>query len=109
MIARFWSAQTTLAQAPDYIEHLKAKVLPTLQSVDGYQGAMLLERGEDATVEVMVITWWNSLDAIRGFAGEDLDGAVVADEAAALLTRFDRRVRHYELVVRDDPSSPSQS
>lgn len=54
------------------------------------------------TVEILVITWWRSLDAIRGFAGTDLEDAVVAEEAASLLTRFDRRVRHYQLVVKDD-------
>jgi heme-degrading monooxygenase HmoA len=70
--------------------------------VDGYAGAMLLERAISDAVEVIVITWWRSLDAIRGFAGADLEEAVVASEAASLLTTFDRRVRHYELVVKDD-------
>jgi heme-degrading monooxygenase HmoA len=99
VIARFWSAQTSPAQAPAYIEHLKTKVLPILQKLDGYTGAMLLQREEADTVEVIVITEWSSLEAIRGFAGDDLEEAVVADEAAALLTRFDRRVRHYDLVI----------
>jgi heme-degrading monooxygenase HmoA len=102
VIARFWSAQTTPAQAPAYIEHLKAKVLPVLQKVDGYAGAMLLKREEADTVEIIVITQWSSLEAIRGFAGDDLEEAVVADEAAALLTRFDRRVLHYDLVIKTD-------
>jgi heme-degrading monooxygenase HmoA len=99
VIARFWSAQTTPAQAPAYIEHLKTKVLPILQKVDGYGGATLLKREETDTVEIIVITQWSSVDAIRGFAGDDLEEAVVADEAAALLTRFDRRVRHYDIVI----------
>jgi len=103
MIARLWSAHTTPAQAPAYARHLRTEVLPTLKKVDGYAGAMLLEREADSAVEIIVITWWRSLDAIRGFAGDDLEGAVVADEAASLLTWFDRRVRHYELVVRNDP------
>jgi heme-degrading monooxygenase HmoA len=63
---------------------------------------MLLERAVADAVEVVVITFWQSLDAIRGFAGHDLAGAVVAEEAAALLTQFDRRVRHYEVAVKDD-------
>jgi heme-degrading monooxygenase HmoA len=76
--------------------------LPTLRRVDGYAGAMLLERETSDGVEIIVLTLWRSLDSIRAFAGADLDGAVVADEAAALLTQFDRRVRHYDLVVKDD-------
>jgi heme-degrading monooxygenase HmoA len=63
---------------------------------------MLLERPSRDTVEITVLTFWKSLDAIRGFAGTDLEEAVVADEAAALLTQFDRRVRHYEVAVRDE-------
>ncbi len=70
--------------------------------MDGYAGAMLLERDLSDAVEVVVITLWRSLDAIRGFAGADLEAAVVTDAAAALLTRFDDRVQHYELVVKDE-------
>ncbi len=102
MIARLWSARTTPAQAPAYVEHLRNQVLPAVRGVDGYVGAQLLQRAGADEVEILVITWWRSLEAIRGFAGADLEGAVVADEAAALLTDFDRRVRHYDLVVSDD-------
>jgi len=101
VIARIWSAEATPAQAPAYAEHLKSHVLPTLKTVDGYAGTMLLQRTTPDAVEIVVITWWRSLEAIRGFAGADLERAVVADEAAALLTRFDRRVRHCTLVVED--------
>src|SRR5262249_162286 len=97
MIARLWTAQPPFAQAPAYVEHLKTKVLPILRKVDGYLNAMLLERELAETVEIIVITWWRSLDAVRRFTGDDLEKAVVADEAAALLTTFDVRVRHYEL------------
>jgi heme-degrading monooxygenase HmoA len=99
VIARFWSAQTTPTQAPAYIEHLKTKVLPVLQKVNGYAGVTLLKREENDKVEIIVITQWSSLEAIRGFAGDDLEEAVVADEAAALLTWFDSRVKHYDIVI----------
>ena len=49
-----------------------------------------------------MLTFWRSVDSIRGFAGADVEGAVVAEEAAALLTDFDRRVRHYDVAVQDD-------
>lgn len=101
MIARVWSAQTTPAQSPAYLQHLKAHVLPAIRAVDGFSGAMLLERAESAAMEIIVITFWRSLESIRGFAGPDLENAVVADEAAALLTQFDRRVRHYEVVLSE--------
>lgn len=102
MIARFWSARATPAGARAYADHLRTHVLPAVKQVDGYAGAVLLERDVSAAVEILVITWWQSLEAIRRFAGPDPEEAVVADEAAALLTSFDRRVRHYELVVEDE-------
>lgn len=102
MIARFWSARATHAQAPAYADHLRTQVLPAVREVDGYAGAMLLEREISDEVEIVVITFWRSLDAIHGFAGADLEGAVVADEAVPLLTQFDRQVRHYEVTVKDE-------
>ena len=102
MIARVWSARTTGALAPAYVEHLRTRVLPAVRAVDGYGGALVLERAAPEAVEILVLTFWRSLDAIRGFAGPDLEGAVVAEEAVALLTQFDRRVRHYEIAVQDE-------
>jgi heme-degrading monooxygenase HmoA len=107
VIARFWSAQATRAQAPAYAAHLRTHVLPALSAVAGYAGAVLLERDTSDAVEIVVITWWRSLDALRAFAGADPESAVVADEAAALLRRFDLRVRHYEVLVRDGVSFAS--
>ncbi len=101
MIARVWTAHTTPAQAPAYADHFRTHVLPAVRAVDGYAGALVLERGASTEVEIVVITWWRSLDAMQGFAGADLENAVVADDAAAVLTRFDRRVRHYRLVIED--------
>jgi heme-degrading monooxygenase HmoA len=103
VIARLWSARAARAEAPAYAEHLRAHVLPDLRAVDGYDGAMLLERDTSDGTEILVLTLWRSLDAIRAFAGDDIEDAVVADEAAKVLSDFDRRVRHYELVVRDEP------
>lgn len=105
MIARVWSAQTSPARAPAYLDHLRTRVLPALKALDGYGGAMMLERAIPRAREIIVITFWQSLDSIRGFAGPDLEKAVVADEAAALLTQFDERVRHYEVALSDDVSS----
>ena len=102
MIARVWSAQTTPAQRAAYAEHLRTEVLPTLQAVDGFKGAMLLERSIPDAVEIMVLTLWRSVDAIRGFAGNNLEEAVVTEEATDLLTQFDRQVRHFEVVVKRD-------
>lgn len=99
MIARMWSARTTRDLAPAYAEHLRSRVIPELSRLEGFVHVMLLERESAGDVDIVVQTLWRSLDAIRAFAGGDLEQAVVADEAAALLTDFDRRVRHYEVVI----------
>jgi heme-degrading monooxygenase HmoA len=101
MIARVWSARATPEHESAYTEHLRGHVLPALRQVAGYTGAELLQRADGDEVELIVVTWWQSLDAIHGFAGADIETAVVADEAAALLTGFDERVRHYTVVARD--------
>ncbi len=102
-ILRRWSARTTEAQLPKYLEHFSKNVLPELRRVSGYLGATVSLRRAVAGVEIFVETAWRSLDSIRNFAGSDLEAAVVAPEAAALLTSFDRRVQHSEIVVIDRP------
>jgi heme-degrading monooxygenase HmoA len=102
VIARVWSAQTTTARAPAYADHLRTHVLPAVRRLEGYAGAQLLERDASGSTEIIVITYWRSLDAVRSFAGADPEQAVVAEEAAALLTDFDRRVRHYDVLVDEE-------
>ena len=98
VIARYWSARTSLTNAPEYADHLVNAVLPELKKINGYKSGTLLQREVSAGIEVVVITYWDSLASIRAFAGDDLETAVVADKAASLLTDYDRRVRHYEVL-----------
>jgi heme-degrading monooxygenase HmoA len=103
MIARFWTAKVAQAHAHVYTDHLKSQVLTTLRKVDGYIGAKLLERETADGVEIVVITFWQSLDSISKFAGPDLEKAVVSDDIVSLFLQYDQRVRHYKVVVMDDP------
>jgi uncharacterized protein YciI/heme-degrading monooxygenase HmoA len=100
-ILRRWSARTTETQLPKYLEHFSTNVLPELRRVSGYLGATVSLRRLESEIEILVETTWRSLEAIRNFAGPDPEVAIVADQAPALLTDFDRRVRHYEIAVRD--------
>src|SRR4030043_2322700 len=103
MIARFWTAKIAQAHAHVYTDHLKRQGLTTLRKVDGYIGAKLLERETSDGVEIVVITLWQSLDSIRKFAGPDLEKAVVSDDVVFFFLQYDQRVRHYKVVVMDDP------
>jgi len=101
MIARLWSARTTSAQSRAYLNHFSAGVLPALRQFSGYAGSTVMTREVQGSVEILVTTLWQSREAIDAFAGPDRETAVVAPEAAALLTEYDRRVKHYEIASTD--------
>lgn len=98
-IVRRWSARAAETQLPKYLEHFSENVLPELRRVNGFLGATVSVRHTRGDAEIHVETIWHSLDAIRGFAGNDIEAAVVAPEAAGLLKDFDRRVRHTEIAI----------
>ena len=100
-VMRRWTARTAKAQLPKYLEHFSKNVLPELRRVHGYLGAAVFLRRLEREVEIVVETNWDSLESIRNFAGPDLEAAVVAPVAAALLTGFDRRALHSEIVLTD--------
>jgi mannose-6-phosphate isomerase-like protein (cupin superfamily) len=99
VIARRWRGWASdRAGADAYESHFSGSVRPALEATDGFVDASL-ERVEEADgrVEIVVVTRWESIDAIRAFAGEDIEAAVVEPEARAALADFDARVRHIEL------------
>ncbi len=97
-----WSARATATGASRYVDYFRAQVLPELTAIAGYKGASVLRRERGSDVEVVVITRWASMDAIRAFAGDTVDTAVVHAAAAALLTDFDKHVTHHTVVVTDE-------
>lgn len=99
MICRIWRAAASPDGAKAYREHFTKSVLPNLGRIEGFSGAYLLEREGDEEIEVQVMTLWHSLDAVRAFAGSDMDNAVVEPEARALLARYDTVVSHHTVVI----------
>lgn len=100
-ILRQWTARTSQEQWPRYRAYFSRKVLPDLRTVEGFLGATLFVRRTGGNVDILVETSWRSLESIRAFAGADLEAAVVSEEAIAMLTEFDGRVRHFEAVISD--------
>ena len=99
MIVRAWRGYASLAASDAYSRHLLGTVRPKLERLTGFRGLYLLSRRLPSEVEYEVLTLWDSMDAIRAFAGDRVERAVVEPEAAAVLTRFDQEVRHYEVVA----------
>jgi heme-degrading monooxygenase HmoA len=99
MIARIWRGIAVPERANDYIEHLQKTIFPELYQIEGYQGAYVLRRDLHEGVEFTVQTLWESMEAIRKFAGENVETAVVAPAAQVLFRTFDSTVTHYEIVL----------
>ena len=104
MILRVWRARADADRRDAYPGHFRHSVLPELRAVPGFLGATLCSRDVDDRVEFTVITRWASLEAIRGFAGDVLDRAVVEPAAVLALRDYDHAVEH--LTVIDDVGAP---
>jgi uncharacterized protein len=97
-ILRLWTARTTAEKFDRYVQHVTGSVFPALGEMEGYRGGYLLRRERDSEVEIVVLTLWESMDAIEQFAGRDPNQAVIEPPARAVLTTFDEFVKHYEIV-----------
>jgi len=105
MIGRIWHGYTTAANADAYEGLLRSEILVGIQNrgIPGFRGVRLLRRTAGLEVEFVTIMWFDSLDAVRTFAGEDHEAAVVPPKARALLSRFDEQSQHYEVRVDLEP------
>ena len=92
MIARLWRARAA-PSADAYLRHFRQQVQPALERLPGHRGAQLLVRDN----EILVLTFWESMAAVRAFAGDDPGRAVVEPQARAVLAAFDDFVVHYEV------------
>ncbi len=102
MITRLWRGWTTHDNAVAYEELLRTKILPGIHRVEGYRGTYLLRSDVEDGVEFVTLTFWESMDAVREFAGEDFEASVVPPEARELLSSFEETSKHYETVVEPD-------
>ena len=99
MIARMWRGFAIPERADDYTKHLQLSVVPELRQIDGFRGIYLLRRNLPDSVEFVVLTLWESTDAIRKFAGENPEVAVVAPAARVLFREYDAEVKHFEIAL----------
>ncbi|MDI1287628.1 MAG: antibiotic biosynthesis monooxygenase [Reyranella sp.] len=98
MIARLWRGRAEGANAAAYHRHFTETVTPELKALAGHQGAWLLRREVEGQTEFLAVTLWESLDAIRAFAGDAVETAIVEPQARAVLSSFDGFAHHYEVV-----------
>jgi len=99
MIARLWHGFTTRENASKYEAMLKPDVLPGLDKVTGYKGSYLLRRDHGNEIEFVTMMLWESIDALRAVAGDNYEVAIVPEERRRVLSSWDERAQHYEVVL----------
>ena len=99
MISRVWHGYASPGNADAYEALLKGEIFTGIanKGIVGYRGIQLFRRDLAEEVEFVTVMWFDSMDVVREFAGEDYEAAVVPPEARALLSRFDDRSQHYEV------------
>jgi heme-degrading monooxygenase HmoA len=106
MIARTWAGATRAADADAYLDYLHATGLADYRGTPGNRGVLALRRIEGERAEFLLITLWESEDAIRGFAGDDIGRAVFYPEDDRFLVAREERVNHYEVVFSTEVATP---
>jgi antibiotic biosynthesis monooxygenase (ABM) superfamily enzyme len=101
MIARLWHGWTKPADAKTYEEMLRGEIFPSIaaRKIDGYRGAELFIREDDDEIEFLTLLRFDSMDAVKEFAGADTSKPVIFPKAEALLTRLDERSQHYQIAI----------
>ena len=100
MVTRIWHGWTTHENANAYEALLRTEVLPDIHRIPGFRGADLLRRDLGSEIEFVTLTYFESFDAVRAFAGEDYEIAVVPERARNLLSHYDQRSTHYQAVFQ---------
>ncbi len=97
MIARLWHGRVPVEKAEAYLERMKQVALPDYRSTPGNIDARCLVREDGDVVHFMMLTTWNSLDAIRRFAGDAIDNAKYYDFDSDYLLELEPHVQHYTI------------
>ena len=106
MIARTWAGATRAADADAYLDYLHATGLPAYRATPGNRGVLALRRIAGERAEFLLLSLWDSEDAIRRFAGDDIGRAVFYPEDERFLVARDEHVNHYEVAFRPEGPTP---
>jgi heme-degrading monooxygenase HmoA len=96
-VSRHWSGICRREKANAYIMHLQNDTFKKLETIDGFVSASILKRDVKEGVEFLIVTEWENLEAIKKFAGENAETAVVPKVVDEMMIQYDKRVRHYDV------------
>ena len=102
MICRLWRGWTSPESADDYERVVRTEVIPGIEakSIPGFRHIDLMRRDLDGEIEFQTLMWFDDLDAIKAFMGEDYTLSHVPPEARAVLNSFDDRAAHFQVIDR---------
>ena len=98
MIVRMWRGAVRKEDSDAYAEYINATGTAEYEATPGNRGVWMLRRDKGDLTEFLMVTHWDSLEAIKAFAGEDYERAVYYPEDERFLVEHDDVVTHYELV-----------
>jgi heme-degrading monooxygenase HmoA len=107
MIARTWRGSTRAEDADSYLDYLHRTGLAEYRKIEGNRGVIALRRIRDGQAEFLLLSLWESEDAVRQFAGDDIARAVFYPEDERFLIQRDEQVDHYEVVFDSAVVAPS--
>ena len=101
-ICRLWRGWATPQNADAYERIVRGEVIPGIEArrIPGFKHIDLMRRIDGEEVEFLTLMWFDSLDAVKAFVGDDHEVAHVPEPARAVLSRFDQRVAHFEVLDR---------
>ncbi len=102
MIARTWHGVTDKSKADDYLEYLEQSGVKEYRETKGNRGVYVLRREEGDRTHFLLVSLWDSFEAIRRFAGPDVERAVYFPKDKEFLLEFEPNVSHYEVLVSPD-------
>ena len=100
MIERHWKGVAKRERAKEYIAHLQNETFKQIAAIPGFISAKILERDTEEGVEFLIITEWQNIDAIKRFAGSNIEIAVVPELVQGIMLIYDKNVRHYKIDLR---------
>jgi heme-degrading monooxygenase HmoA len=102
MVCRLWRGWTSPQNADAYESIVRGRVIPGIEAmgIHGFRHIDLLRRSSEQEVEFVTLMWFDDLDAVKRFTGEDYERSHVPSEARGVLARFDERAAHYEVLDR---------
>ncbi len=102
MIARVWHGTTALSKGSEYFEFLKRTGVRDYLSTSGNLGVYVLRRERDGQAEFLLVSLWESMEAVRNFAGPDSEKAVYYPEDKEYLLEMETKVAHFEVLVKPE-------